>query len=314
MTNNEHAPGVYFGLDEAEYHADPAIGSTDIRALARNPSAYWFDSHMNKARRAKAPTDSQILGTALHTLVLCGQEAFDLSYECGPNQTGMSSGQKATSTKAARERAAMNSRISLRKDDYERIVIASAMVTLNPELRGAFQSGHPEVSVFWERDGIRCKARFDYLKIRGIGELKSVSNPFDLDFRQACRNAIDRYHLHEQASWYMEARSVMRGLLNDCRLVHGYTGPPAWINELRDAPQWGWGWVFVQADGAPLTWSKNLSPGNPILKKGHEANMRGLDEYRAYAEKFGTDGGMWLLIERPTELTEDEMSYRFGER
>jgi hypothetical protein len=313
MTNAEHAPGVYFGLNEDEYHADPAIGSTDIRALARNPSAYWYDSHMNKARPIKTPTDSQILGTALHTLVLCGQETFDLRYECGPDQSGMSSGQKATSTKAARERAAVNGRISLRKDDFERIVIASAMVTLNPELQGAFQRGHPEVSVFWERDGVRCKARLDYLKTRGIGELKSVANPFDLDFRQACRNAVELYHLYEQASWYMAARNAMRNLIKH-DLVFGYTEGRTWLGEIFATEQWGWGWVFVQTNGAPLTWSKNLSPGNPILAKGLAANMKGLDEYRTYAERFGTDGGMWLLIERPTELTEDEMSYRFGER
>ena len=30
-------PGVYFGLDEAAYHADPSLGSSDERRLATTP-------------------------------------------------------------------------------------------------------------------------------------------------------------------------------------------------------------------------------------------------------------------------------------
>jgi PDDEXK-like domain of unknown function (DUF3799) len=316
----EHPIGIHFGLPEAEYHADPAIGSTDIRALSRNPGAYWFNSHMNPSREPDEPTDSQIRGTAMHTLVLHGKEAFDELYECGPDQSGMTSGKKAASTREAREKAAANGRTCLRRQDYERIAIGSAMITENPELRECFDGGIPEVSVFWERDGLRCKARFDYLKARGIGDLKTVANPFDLDFRQACRAAIERHHLHEQASWYMDARLHMPTMIAK-KQVYGIDG--SWIYDANDMPwikkicaanEYGWQWVFSQADKTPLTWSRALSPGSPYLEKGRAANQRGIDLYKENAEKYGTDGGMWLLIEPCEELTEDEMSISFWSR
>ena len=31
-----HPVGVHFGLPEAQYHADPALGSSDIRTLLQN--------------------------------------------------------------------------------------------------------------------------------------------------------------------------------------------------------------------------------------------------------------------------------------
>ena len=32
-----HPPGIYFGLDEDEYHADPSLGSSDVRRLRNVP-------------------------------------------------------------------------------------------------------------------------------------------------------------------------------------------------------------------------------------------------------------------------------------
>ena len=43
-------PGVYFNLPAADYHADPSLGSSDLKRLLQAPAVYWWHSHMNPER------------------------------------------------------------------------------------------------------------------------------------------------------------------------------------------------------------------------------------------------------------------------
>ena len=51
-----HEDGVYFGLPEAEHHADPALGSSSIKALLQAPEEYWGSSHLNPMREEPEDT------------------------------------------------------------------------------------------------------------------------------------------------------------------------------------------------------------------------------------------------------------------
>ena len=42
-----HEPGIYYFMGKTEYHADPALGSTDLRAFMKGPRRYWRTSWMN---------------------------------------------------------------------------------------------------------------------------------------------------------------------------------------------------------------------------------------------------------------------------
>src|SRR5262245_29067159 len=64
------APGVYFGLPAAEYHADPSLGSTDLKRLLQAPAVYWWHSHMNPDRPPSPDSPAKQKGRALHKLVL----------------------------------------------------------------------------------------------------------------------------------------------------------------------------------------------------------------------------------------------------
>jgi hypothetical protein len=302
--------GVYFGLDEHVYRADPALGSTDVRKLARNPSTYWWESWMNPNRPADKRTPARVRGTAMHRLVLEGEKAFDSEYMRGPTMAeDMTLAEKGAATKAANKEAAASGLTCLPAEDYDRIVVAGSMITQNPALKNAFTGGMPEVSIFWEKDGVRRKARFDYLKIRGIADLKGCANTRDLAFPQACRNDINNYAYHEQASWYADARTESaKAVANGC--VAG-DHDSAWLKRVADERQWGWQWVFHQMEGAPITWSAILSPENPIMEVGRAANERGVETYRRYMAERGPDLP-WLLIEQPHELLIDDLPVWFG--
>jgi hypothetical protein len=332
-------PGIYFDLPAAVYHADRALGSTDIRRLRRSAADYWHHSALNPSRPSMEPTTTQAFGHAIHLRVLEGPDKFLARYERAPDPEGLlvtdadvgdwltaHGVNKLPRSKAEKivqaigidpqvrilaefeRRAAEAGREILRRQDFDRIVIASDLITQNPHLASAFSNGHPEVSIFWDRpDGVRCKARFDFLKIRGIGDLKSTRNPLGVDFRDACRRAITNYRYDIQAAHYLEGRSQIPELLDN---VQGYHDSD-WLTQVAKAEEFGFVFVFFQADDAPISWACSLSPGNPVLEIGRMSIERAIERYKDFAQRFAPDEP-WTLSEPVEELTIDQLPGYYG--
>lgn len=298
------APGIYFGLDETEYHADPSLGSTDIRKLARNPSSYWFDSWMNPNKKQRNETRGQIRGHAMHKLLYEGLPSFTGLYMCGPrHDPGSTPAEKSAATKAANITAQRIGKTVVPADDWDQVMMASAMITKNPKLKDVFTGGFSEVSIFFERDGVPFKVRIDYLKQRGCGDLKGVANEYDKDFKQACREAVARYRYDVQAKHYLDGRALVPGFVDSGQVFGDHDA--ALLKRIARSPAYAWQWIFYQTEGAPITWSKILSPGNPMLENGASEIRRATANYLQNMETFGNS--MWLLIEDPTELYQEDM-------
>lgn len=304
----EHEDGVYFDMPFDEYLADPALGSSSVKKLRKNPSSYWYDSWMNPHRPPDRDTPWRLRGRALHKLVYEGEQTFDAMYARGPDQDpDATPAEKAAATKEFKKRALARGRAMLDAGDYDRIVIASAMITKNPELSTVFAGGMPEVSVFLtiEVDGeiVRIKARFDYLKIRGIGDLKSVANILDLEFQEACLKAVSTYRYDIQAKLYLNVRAALPEFVSD-GAVHG-DYDREWLRKVANAQAFGWQWIFYQTEGAPITWSTKLSPANPMCEVAQNDIDAALQRFVDYRRQYGTD--QWLLIEPVREIEISEM-------
>lgn len=78
------APGIYFGMDEAEYHAAPALSSSGIRNLLVSPLDYWVNSHMNP-EYVDEKTAAMVVGTAFHRRLL-EPERFAAMYAPVPSK------------------------------------------------------------------------------------------------------------------------------------------------------------------------------------------------------------------------------------
>lgn len=78
--------GVYLGLGEARYFAQNAIGSSDLAYLWDDDTAdgWWWRSPHNPFYFRK-PSDPLDFGSALHTMILEGREAFEARYSIAPN-------------------------------------------------------------------------------------------------------------------------------------------------------------------------------------------------------------------------------------
>lgn len=295
-----HAPGVYFGLDEDVYHADPALGYTDIRTLSRDPTRYWWGSAMNPNRPRKKATEYLTRGSALHKLLFEGEEAFDRLYVRGAvHDDEMTPAEKAVATKAANKKAKAIGKTALSSDDYDRVVISHAMITRNPHLSRAFTGGMAEVSVFWVQDGVRCKGRIDYLKPRGVGDLKGLANQQGMWFPAACALEISRRRYDLQPGHYLTGREHLARYALDKDMVHGDVDP-GWLGKVARSTSYAWQWVFFQMEGAPITHSYIVSPANPLMEAARIDAAKAISRYKEFLDRFGTD--MWVLMDEPPEL------------
>jgi hypothetical protein len=316
--------GLHFGLPAEQHHQDPGLGSSSIKQLAENPYSWWWNSWMNPDRPEEDDdTASRINGRALHLLLYEGKEVFTRHFVCGPDQRGMSTTEKSNSTRAANKAAAERGRECLKRDAWNRIFMAHALITQNPDLATVFTGGMSEVTFIWEKvvDGmpVRCKARFDFLKpvtkqntkLIAVADLKSVANQYSLDFKRACRQAVSTYRYHVQSAHYLEAAALVPKAIKDNAIqLHSGSMPSALMLErYAEAKHVAWQWVFFQSTGAPLTFSYYLSPGNPLLQEGRGIVDRALAAYVDNMRKY-KPGEQWLMIERPEELSIEEMGWR----
>lgn len=310
-------PGIYFGMSNEDYHADPALGSTNLRKLANNPCGYWYGSPYNPTREIEKRTPARIRGDAMHKLTLEGEAMFSRYYMCGARHTdSMTASEKGTATKAANAKAAALGKESLPSDDYDRVRIAGAMISKNPKLAGAFQGGASEVSVFWERDGVMFKIRIDYLKPRGVGDLKGCANKKGKAFADACHDDIAGYRYDTQGAHYLDGRAQMPALITNGLVytidptggakVHASDQNSDLLKKVAEAKSYAFQWVFFATEGAPLTYSKILSPANPLVEIGRDEIRIAVRNYRTFMDKFGPDQ-MWLEDVEPSELSLDEM-------
>lgn len=289
----EHAPGVYFGLADDVYHADAALGSTDIKTLAFSPADYWFRSPLNPDREENDSTPAQIFGSAVHKLVLEGRQAFEGRYAPTMHNGSTKAG------KAEREAISEAGKTAIKKEEFDRILAAGAMISRNQVLTDAFTGGMPEVSIFWEDGGIRKKCRIDYLKARACVDLKSIRNSRNVGFPDACRRAIAEYRYDVQAEHYRRGRAELPRLVAEGAVFGDFD--QGWLDRVAAVRSPAFVFAFYQAEGAPLTWGAILSPENPILTFASNTIATAEENYRLYRDRYGLKTP-WTLDEPLVEL------------
>lgn len=303
-----HMPGIYFGMPAEEYHKDPAMGSTDIRAAVKGPRKYWLRSYRNPncARYQEEDVKPTILGTAIHVYLLEGQQAFYKKYVRRPDdQPDADTASKSALTKAAKKNLS-DGQILLHADDWALIEDIKWLIPTHPDLSELFTGGMYEVSVFWEdeRTGIMCKARFDILKPAGIGDIKSVANEGDLRFDKACKFHIKKYRYDLQAEHYLEGRRQLPRFFQEGKvwlLGQSQAAPAkhdAFLKRCLSVNKFAFELVFV-SKSLPEVWALPFTPGNPMLKHARDQIDTALDGIDQTIQKYGDKewGESWRLEE-----------------
>lgn len=301
-------PGVYFGLDELVYHNDPALGSSDMKRLAVSPCDFWYCSKFNPLWEPEEATDAQKIGSAAHVAVLEGMEAFKRRYACVFHPGNIKEG------KAERFAVEQSGRTWLRQKDYQRIMLIAAIARNDPEYGKAFTGGvASEVSIFWtDVNGIRKKARIDYLKTYASVDYKTTENTFEVPFRDCCIRAFARYRYDAQWVHYHEAREHLADYVRN-GLVFGTVPDTAALEHAAEAKEWATVFVFSQKSDAPLVHGMTFSPGNGMYDYAKTSIIdRANANWLEYGERFGFGEMPWLTSEPLREYTMDDMPPYFG--
>lgn len=315
-----HEDGIWFGLEESEYHADRALGSSDLKLLLGDPAAYWWDRLGPGSEDDEKDTDAKKLGRAVHRLVLEGPARFEACYGRAIHDGKTKAGKEESAEIAEAGKERLVAKI------YDRARAAGTVIRANPHIASAFTAGMPEVSVFWtdEIEGmpVRRKARFDFLRIRAIVDLKSCAPYMDWTFRATALRAIRYWRYGIQAAAYTETRRQIPRLVREGRvfgapeaggladaIARGVV-PADWLERVaaQSEADDGFAFVFVfwASSGAPLTWAGSLSPGNSILEHGRAEAARAMSRFVECMREFGSDVP-WLRPHPLEEISVEEV-------
>ena len=190
-------PGIY-DLSLEDYHHGPGISRSGLMEFKRSPYHYWY-RYLNPDYKPETATLAQILGNALHTLILEPNE-FEKRYFVMPelNKT----------TKEGKERwqkiqSELGNKETLSFNQYQTL---QAMVESfqKHELANQFlENAEVEQSIYWTDldTGVLCKCRPDILRCNLIGDLKTAQDGSPRSFQYAAFN----YGYYIQAAMIQEA-------------------------------------------------------------------------------------------------------------
>lgn len=201
-----------------------------------------------------------------------------------------------------------------------RVRIAAKMILAHPEIASFFRCGHAEVSVFWHCPVTGCpmKARFDYLKLEEIVDLKSFGNKGGKPIDRAIEHTIATYRYNMQHVVYDEAVEAAKALvrehgeaaINHCDLDVNRDqidtdARDGWCHEWakQEAPP-TFVFVFQQTGLAPVTRGKRM-PRETMGVFG--TTKRRIEELKrvfiANCEVYGTEP--WLDIQPVTDIDDE---------
>ncbi|MBT4050078.1 MAG: hypothetical protein HOE64_17155 [Nitrospina sp.] len=184
-------------LTNEDYHARPEISKSGLDSI--NKSIAHFETPWRK------PTAKMEFGTAFHTLIL-EPEKFDDQYLKGSNKDGRTSEGKKEK-KELEEKAKEKGQKVLRYDEYEDLMRMKESTENHPRFSSYFSEGEPEVSIFWEMQGVGCKCRPDWMINGGeyIIDLKTSNDASPESFAKSVANF--RYHV--QDAWYSKGVQIV---------------------------------------------------------------------------------------------------------
>jgi hypothetical protein len=164
---------VAYNQSEFDYRREEGVNQSSLKKILESPA------HYQAALKNKLiPTPAMEMGTALHCLTLDGREAFDRQYVLKPADI------KLTTKEGKEWKAAQGRKKILNtggKDDAWNSVLG-----MDESLRrlAYFDPSQPdyikynEVSVYWEWEGVPCKARLDRVDIENnlVLDLKTTDS------------------------------------------------------------------------------------------------------------------------------------------
>lgn len=201
-------PGIY-NLSPEAYHQSPRISRSSLMEFKRSPYHYWY-KYINPDYKPEPATPAQIIGNALHTLILEPNE-FEKRYFVIPEFN--------KATKQGKERwqkikFELGSKETLTTNQYQTLQAIAASLKKNNLATQLIENAEIEQSLYWDDPdtGILCKCRPDILRCNLVCDLKTAKDGSPRSFQYA---AFD-YGYYIQAAMVREAiKQLKQKLIKD---------------------------------------------------------------------------------------------------
>lgn len=189
-----YTPGIYDGITNKAYHADPALGSTSLKTLAtKTPAHYLHDQAHQKSSAAFT------LGTAAHSLIL-EDDTSGIIVVDADNWLGKAA------KEAKAEALAAGQQPLLTKEWLQ--VIAMRDAVMDHPVAGDLFTGHKaEQSVFWDEYGQTYKCRPDAWKPGLLIDLKTCASADPNEFGKVAHS----FGYHQSAAHYIDGVKAATG-------------------------------------------------------------------------------------------------------
>lgn len=306
--------GVYVGLKPETYFAQDRLGSTDLAILHNRPADWFYSSRHNPHRPDRESTEEMDFGSALHVLLLEGEEAYRATVVIRPDtyedtKTGEIKpwNGNANVCKAWLEEHDVPGVLIITDDANRRVRHMAALIQNHPDLGGPMQAGLSEVSVLWTNDqGVKLRARFDKLLPRFVVDLKTYGG----DGRgnsttQECMALVAKRHMDVQRFMYFQARQAMAELLKDGLLRGAAPAQAEWLQKVAKVDDWRWCWIFYRRRDdkrghAPIVKPIIRSHFDASFESGRQKVEVALANYRTFVDRFGFETP-WAVVEPAEE-------------
>lgn len=286
-----HAPGIYFGMPEEEYHADRSMSASGVKDIHVTPLTFWMKSGFNPSKSNES-SEPQERGKAFHTRLLEGMEAFNERYAVAPEiedypeaidggealkercrELGLKVGGKIADlcarireadpdavlwpeiVETARLFAEKHGRIIIKRKLADEIQRQVRIIEMHPGTEKALRGGYCEVSIFWidAETGVPMKSRIDYLKARAAVEMKTFTNPFGkpIDAAIAGNVANNKYFVDAIVRLNAIEHAKMMLRKNGMAIVHGEPPSAEWLNAFAADGPHTFVFLFLEAGDVP---------------------------------------------------------------
>jgi hypothetical protein len=194
-------------MENADYHAHPAVSKSGLDLIARSPLHYWA-RYLDPNRVLTEPTAAMRLGTAVHTLTLEADQ-FENRYVTAPSVDRRTKEGKARWLEFEAE---AGGRELISADDRATISRMAEAVWRHPAAAMLLHwQGKAETTHMWTdaTTGVECKCRPDWLTNDGnlIVDLKTTEDASLRGFQRS----VATYRYHCQASWYLDGVQASTG-------------------------------------------------------------------------------------------------------
>lgn len=190
---------IIHNMPEATYHADPcktpSLSASLAHVIDSQSLAHAWALHPKLGGKRSKPTGAMNDGSVLHAMILGVGSVAVVVVDA-----------KDFRTKAAKEaRAGAGDKPVVLRAHYDHLQETAAKISQAIARCGIdLTQGKTESSVFWESDGVQCRARMDFTDIRSGADIVDLKSCDTANPERLARKCID-YGYDLQSAAYIEA-------------------------------------------------------------------------------------------------------------